>query len=116
MEKSQNLLVLFSHLTDEVINIPNNLIEFHDEVIINTQEEIFNLDLFEAFLHSVKIVRLETSQCVEMRTPLFLNGEFSTENMKLQNTVIEWDLNSQLLKQLRLVQDDTQIDAVTVIR
>ena len=52
------------------------------------------------------------SQCAEIIVPLYLGGAYTIENMKISDVTTYWEISTQLLTQLREVNNGTQIDKV----
>lgn len=113
VENSQPLVLLFSHLTDEVLEIPANLVDFHNEVLVKSKVDVLEPEFFKEVLRQNKIQQLNFSDCIEMKLPLFLGGQYLPINMGIRDRVVDWDINRQLLLKARSIDDGVSINSVT---
>lgn len=113
-ENSKPLVLLFSGFSNEVLEIPTNIVEFHDRVLIAQSEVALEEGMFSNYLSSSRIISLSTDHCVDMVIPLYMGGTYSVDNMKVAELEASWEINAQLLSQLKNVPEGTQIKSVTV--
>lgn len=106
--------LLFSHLSDEVLRIPAGIVEFHNDIIINDGNEIFDADMFDNFLIREERNMLGRSECAGIIVPLFLGGEYSISNMDLFDTSIDWETMAQILVQTRASRINEKIQSVSL--
>lgn len=111
---TQPMLHLFSHLTDEVFELPFEIATFHNEVLTNRESQVLDSDMFDNFLASARKKAISRSQCVAMRVPLFLGGTYCVENMEIIDSKIDWEITAQLLNETRTLQSGTVISSVSL--
>lgn len=114
-EGSQPILLLFSHLTDEVLSIPSDILNFHDEILIDKFDEVLESRLFDSFLQVQQKHFISRKECAGMVVPLFLGGSYSAENMTIVDIEVDWQINGLLLNQTRSLRAGTQIKGVVIL-
>lgn len=105
-------MLLFSYFSNEVLAIPTGLEEFHNTVLVEQREAALEVSIFSQFLAASHLSSLNMSQCAEIIVPLYLGGAYTIENMKISDVTTYWEISTQLLTQLREVNNGTQIDKV----
>jgi hypothetical protein len=113
-EDSTPHILLFSGLTNEVMTIPTNIVEFHEKILIEQSEAALEVERFSNFLTSSNISDLNATSCADMIVPLYMGGAYSVDNMKLSELAISWEINAQLLDQMKNIPEGTQIKKVSV--
>lgn len=115
-EQQEPLVLLFSNFTDEVLEIPANLIDFHNSILVGQSEPALELNMFEKFLSAAHVPCLNRTECAEVVIPLYFGGAFAVENMKLSDTLAYWEISAQLLSQARSVDEGVRISGVSIKR
>jgi len=114
IDNSKPLVLLFSGFTNEVMEIPANIVEFHDRVLIEQSDAALEGGKFFNYLNFSRATHLSADHCIDMVVPLYMGGTYTVENMKLAELPITWEINAQLLNQLKTVPDGTRIKKVSV--
>ena len=112
--QQEPLVLLFSNFTDEVLEIPANLCDFHNKILVGQREPALELCMFEKFLSATHIPCLSNTECAELVIPLYLGGTFTVENMKLSDTLAYWEISAQLLSQARSIDEGIRISRVSI--
>lgn len=112
--QGQPTLTMFSHLTDEVIDIPLSIDEFHDECLVDQYEAALDAGMFERFLAVSGARRLKRDAGVSLKLPLFLNGEYAVENMEMADVDVDWWIATQLRDQTRDLAPGAVIGSVSL--
>lgn len=94
-------VLLIFPFEEEVVKIPADLKSFHNQVLIHNSEPALEVGLFSEFLKKNKLSALERSDCAALKKPVFLGGDFSIDNMHVENMDVYWTLNAQILNQVR---------------
>jgi len=106
------MLLIMSHLTDEVFDIPVGVDEFHNMNLIEHHNGLLESDLFEAFLRSRQLTQLSYSECAGLSVPLFLGGQYAIENMDVTDIDVDWTMTATLLRQIRPLEEGAVISSV----
>lgn len=114
IDNGQPLVLLFTHISDEVFNIPKNIVDFHNGVLVEQQEAAIEVSMFSLFLNASEILSLQRNECADLVVPLYLGGSFSVKNMKATDVEISWDLAAQLLDQARHLKEGEKIKEIVV--
>ncbi len=114
IDNSKPLVLLFSGFTNEVMEIPANIVGFHNSVLIDQSDAALETKSFLSFLNFSRATHLSTDHCIDMVVPLYMGGTYTVENMKLAELQISWEINAQLLNQLKTVSEGTRIKKVSV--
>jgi hypothetical protein len=95
-------IVLFCPFSNEVLEIPFNVIAFHEKLLIENEyaEVLLELKLNELYTHQHQTDKLSRGQCMGLQVPMFLNGKLAIENLKLMNLGVYWDISAQMLKNM----------------
>lgn len=113
IDNDKHLVLLFSGFTNEVLEIPAGIIEFHDHVLVEQREAALESDMFSKFLLASGTLSLPQDRCADMVLPLYMGGAYTVENMKIEDLKVSWDINAQFLSQLKTVEEGTTIEKIT---
>lgn len=108
------LLLILSHLTDEVVDLPVGVDEFHNMNLVEHHNGLLESDLFEAFLRSRQLTQLSRSECAGLSIPLFLGGQYAVENMEVTDIDVDWSITAKLLQQIRPLEEGAVINSVVI--
>jgi len=108
------LLLILSHLTDEVVDLPVGVDEFHNMHLVEHHNGLLESGLFEAFLHSRQLNQLSYSECAGLSIPLFLGGHYAIENMEVADVEVDWSITAKLLQQIRPLEEGAAISSVVI--
>ncbi len=98
--------------TGQVLEIDANFLTFHCVELIEFAESALACAAFDAWLAAEPRPLVE-SACVGYKTPLFLGGSDTLDNMELSDMDVYWELCSQLLRDTRALPDGTWIKGIT---
>lgn len=111
---AQSMLHLFSHITDEVFQLPFEVVHFHNEVLTDRECQVLDSDMFDNFLAAHRKKAISCSECVGMVVPLFLGGTYCIENMEIIDREVDWEITTQLLNQTRALEPGTVVNSVSL--
>lgn len=84
-------VLMFEPGTGEVLQIPCNIVSFHDEELIDYCEEALAEGFYSQWIESGGAAP-STTQCVGYKRPLFLGGSDEVENLELSDLDVYWYL------------------------
>lgn len=90
-------ILLFEPGTGDVLNIPADFINFHNEEIADYSEDSLASAFFEEWFESDDGKELPHDKCVGYKVPLFLNGEDDLDNLEISDMEVYWGIMSQLI-------------------
>lgn len=108
MVNEQAQILMFEPGTGEVLEIPCNFIEFHNNEIPNYHSAC----LASEFYHNWKVVNKTTlnhDDCVGYKVMLFLGGEDTLENLEKSNLDVYWEICSNVLQKTKNLTEGTEI-------
>jgi hypothetical protein len=114
IDNGKHLVLLFSGFTNEVLEIPLGIVEFHDHILVEQCEAALECTMFSKFLLAAGIISLPQKKCADMILPLYMGGAYKVENMKIEDINVSWEINAQLLSQLKAVEEGTKIEKITL--
>ena len=106
------LVLLFSHLTNEVLEVPVGLLEFHNVTLVQQKEPALEVAMFRAFLGEHQLSGLPYGQCADLTVPLYLGGAYSADNMKVVDLSTSWDIAAQLVAQTSALAEGERVEGV----
>lgn len=98
VEKDQMLILLLEPGTGEVMQIPANFSTFHNQELVEYQNEALASDFYNAWINTGGEIPSHT-QCIGYKVPLFLNGNDTTDNLELSDMEVYWSICGQTLNQ-----------------
>lgn len=93
-------VVMFEPGTGEALEIPSNILTFHDEELPQFADAALAASFFQQWLNQGG-KRPAASECVGYKLPLFLDGKDDVENLELCDIDVYWHISSQLILQAR---------------
>ncbi|WP_080402664.1 T6SS immunity protein Tdi1 domain-containing protein [Burkholderia ubonensis] len=105
--EDERAVVMFEPGTGEALELPCNLMSFHDEELIQYRDAA----LAENFFLEWKADQKSPSyfECVGYKRPLFLGGSDSVENLELIDMDVYWSISEQLIQRLRDAPSGTRV-------
>lgn len=97
--KEINLIHMYDPATFEYFNIHDNISEFHNLTITDSDEDLLLNEEFQDWL-KVENHLLDIIECVGFKVPLFMNGQESLSNTERINMKFYWEINYKLLNGL----------------
>jgi hypothetical protein len=113
---NQPLVLLFSPFSNEALEIPATLHEFHNSILVDQSEPALEITRFGIFINKNDITKIPYEECAEITVPLFLGGNFSIENMSLIDVKLYWEITAQIISQISSYPEGTSIRQVKVIK
>ncbi|WP_397538201.1 T6SS immunity protein Tdi1 domain-containing protein [Rummeliibacillus pycnus] len=109
MENGEAQILMFEPGTGEVLEIPCNFIEFHNEEIPNYSDACLASEFYNSW-KEVNEINLSNDECVGYRVMLFLGGEDTIENLEKSNLEVYWEVCSRVLQKTRSIPEGTTIE------
>lgn len=98
LNKQTDTVLLFEPGTGEVLDIPVDIINFHDTEIVEYHEDCLASEFFhEWFIKNDKYI-LPNDKCAGYKVPLFLNGDDDVENLEVSDMEVYWEIMMPLIK------------------
>jgi hypothetical protein len=104
-------VLMFEPGTGEVLEIPSNLVTFHNNILVDDSEAALAFDFHKRWLALGGAIPKQ-KECVGYKQPLFLSGEDQVENLEISDLDVYWTLSGQLIDQVRGLSPGTQIGGV----
>lgn len=92
-------ILLFEPGTGEVLNIPADFVNFHDEEIAEYSGDSLASEFFKEWYESEDGCDVPHDKCVGYKVPLFLNGEDNISNLELSDLEVYWGLMGQMISE-----------------
>lgn len=93
-------ILMFEPGTAEVLEIPRNIISFHNVELINYGDAALAEDFFLTWRKHEKF-KIEYTQCVSYRKPLFLGGQDEINNLYIEDIDVCWSILAQILQKTK---------------
>ncbi len=90
-----NLLFMFDCAAFEVFELKTNIINFHNEILVENKFDTLLEDEFNDW-YSKNDKLLKINECVGFKVPLFLNGKENLDNLELFDMQFYWEINQVL--------------------
>lgn len=95
----------------QVLEIPVNIIDFHNVELVDFADAAIAANFFGEWLSSGQD-DVEFDQCVGYDVPLFLGGRDESSNLALTDMAVYWDICGQLLRGTLDLPTGTRISSV----
>lgn len=102
-------VVMFEPGTGESLEIPSNILTFHDEELLQFGDAALATSFYQQWLEQGG-KRPTARECVGYKQPLFLGGKDDVENLELCDVDVYWHISCQLILQARGLPVDTQVN------
>lgn len=106
-------IVMFEPGTAEVLEIPCNVANFHDNELIQFGEEALAASFYQQWIDGGGIAP-SVRQCIGYKKPLYLGGADSVDNLEVSDLDVYWTLSSQLIQKTRGLSPGTVIGSITL--
>jgi hypothetical protein len=100
LEGGQPGVVMFEPGTGKALEIPSNILTFHNDQSKEFWEAALAISFFQKWLSSGG-TRPSITQCIGYKKPLFLGGKDTIENIELSDIDVYWHIAGQLIRQVR---------------
>lgn len=104
-------ILMFEPGTGEVLEIPCNFIQFHNEEIPDYHEACLASEFFHKWTNTYKI-KIKENECVGYRNLLFIGGEDVINNLEITNMEVYWSISGQLITKTKNLPNNTRIKIV----
>lgn len=108
VENGQQQVLMFEPGTGETLEIPCNIVQFHEEEIPEYNDSCLASDFFKEWVSKNKN-EIKISECVGYKTMLFLGGEDTIQNLKKGDMDVYWSICSQLILKTKGLPEGTVI-------
>jgi hypothetical protein len=99
-EKCGAAVTMFEPGTGEALEIPCNLVDFHNAELIDYHDAALASTFFKKW-QAAGNPAPKFEQCVGYKRPLFLGGKDTVENLELSDLDVYWHLMGQLIRQAK---------------
>lgn len=106
-------VVMFEPGTGEALEVPCNIVSFHEEELIDYREEALAESFYLRWMSSGGRVPL-IDQCVSYKKPLFLGGADVIENLEICDLDVYWEISTELIRQARNLSVGSSIGNVSI--
>lgn len=89
LSAKEPLVLMLEPGTGEALEIPVNLVQFHEEEIVNYANEALAVDFFNAWLASGH-ESPSHNQCISYKKPLYLGGSDTLTNLEPMDLEVYW--------------------------
>lgn len=108
IENGQPQILMFEPGTSEVLEIPCDFIQFHEEEIPNYHEACLASEFFLQWI-SKNPNGIKDNECVGYKVMLFLGGEDTIENLEKSDLEVYWEICSQLIQKAKALPEGSEI-------
>lgn len=107
-----DLLLMFDPATAESFHLERSLVLFHNEDFITERNDLFSQDQFNDALRRLDRKEIGYNDCIGYKTPLFLGGIDTIENLEITNLEVYWEIQRQVYQQIRNLPPGTKIGKI----
>ncbi|MEZ6129830.1 MAG: DUF1851 domain-containing protein [Planctomycetaceae bacterium] len=111
VEEGHAQVVMIEFGAGEAMQIPCSAIDFHEQELINFADDALSLPFFNEW-KSTHGEAIPYAKCVGYRTPLFLGGSDTLENLELSDRSVYWHFCGQLRAQAMSMRDGQKIGRI----
>jgi hypothetical protein len=97
LNKQTGKVLLFEPGTGEVLSIPVNIHDFHEEEIVDYNEDSLASAFFEKWFEANDNYLLPNNKCAGYKIPLFLNGDDTIDNLEISDMEVYWEIMMPLI-------------------
>lgn len=99
LEGGHSGVVMFEPGTGEALEIPCNIVTFHNEELMEFREEALAVSFHIQWLAQGTAPSYE--DCIGYRVPLFLGGKDVVENLEVSDLDVYWTLIGQIIRKTK---------------
>jgi len=99
-EGNLRAVTMFEPGTSEALELPCNLVTFHESELIDYPEAALAVSFYQLWLASGGGVPA-LDQCIGYKKPLFIGGKDKVTNLEISNLDVYWSLSGQLVRRMR---------------
>ena len=109
--KGQPQILMFEPGTGEVLEIPCDIVQFHDEEIPMYHDACLASGFFKEWTLS-NPAELTLNECIGYKRMLFLGGEDTIQNLEKSNMDVYWYICGQLILKIRDLPEGSPIKGI----
>jgi hypothetical protein len=113
VEAEEPLILMLEPGSGDALEIPANFLQFHEDVLVNQSNDALAVDFFNEWISAGNALP-KNNQCVGYKTPLFLGGSDTIENLEPTDLEVYWSICGQLLAKVRGFPPGTPIKNVFI--
>lgn len=106
-------ILMFEPGTGEVLEIPCNFMQFHNDEIPNYHEACLASEFFHDWM-SINKTKLTEKSCAGYKIFLFLGGDDTVENLEIGDMEVYWSICSQLIKKTKNLKEGTKVKEIRI--
>lgn len=107
----QPQILMFEPGTGEVLEIPCNFMQFHNDEIPNYNEACLASEFFNDWI-GINNVKLTKKECAGYKVLLFLGGNDTADNLETSDMGVYWSICGQLINKTRDLPEGTKINGL----
>lgn len=107
-QQGQPAVIMFEPGTGDALEIPANLISFHESGLMEFGEAALAISFYESWRAAGGAVPAY-QECVGYKRPLFLGGADSVDNLNLADLDVYWHLTGQMIRQTKGLSEGTPV-------
>lgn len=93
---SKEFVLLIDPSTGERIDIPRDIVVFHNELLVQDRKDVLAEDIFDAVRDLLQIREVKHTDCLGYKVPLYLRGSDSVDNYEVFDMEAYWETQKQL--------------------
>lgn len=101
-------VVMFEPGTGEALEIPANLLSFHDSGLLEFGEAALAISFYTKWRESGGVAP-NFDQCIGYKKPLFLGGSDEVDNLEATEVEVYWHLIGQLIRKAKGLPEGTAL-------
>ncbi|TPM34498.1 T6SS immunity protein Tdi1 domain-containing protein [Mesorhizobium sp. B2-3-5] len=101
LEQGQPGVVLFEPGTAEALEIPNNIVTFHDVLVVENPDAALSANIYLEDWLAAGGAQPGYDQCIGYKRPLFLGGEDDISNQELSDLEVYWHIMGQVIAKVK---------------
>lgn len=106
-------ILMFEPGTGEVLEIPCNFMQFHNEEIPDYHDACLASEFFNDWMRINNTI-LDQKECAGYKVLLFLGGADIVENLEKSDMEVYWSICAQLIKNTRNLPEGTKIKGIEI--
>ncbi|OPA94843.1 DUF1851 domain-containing protein [Pseudomonas fluorescens] len=110
LEGGQPGVIMFEPGTGQALEIPCDIVSFHNHELVEYREEALALTFHNQWLARGGAPKYE--DCIGYRKPLFLGGQDTVDNLEFSNLDVYWTITGQMIRKSRGLPPGTPLGEV----
>lgn len=113
IENGQPQILMFEPGTAEVLEVPCDFIQFHEEEIPDYHDACLASEFFQEWM-SRNPDSIKDNECIGYKVMLFLGGEDKVENLEKSDLEVYWEICSQLIQKSKELPEGAEIKDIKI--